>query len=59
MDTLTLTSPDFTHAQLVQRAALWLRNNERCRVVLTEQTTGSGEIPDALGWKYLTESQSY
>lgn len=41
-----------THADLVRRAASWLRNRKNCRVVLTEQTTGSGEIPDAIGWKF-------
>ena len=56
MTQLTLTSPGITHADLVLRAASWLRNRKRCRVVLTEQTTGTGEIPDALGWRYLTES---
>lgn len=51
-----LSAPGWTHSALVQRAATWLRNRLHCRVVLTEQTTGSGEIPDAIGWKYLTES---
>lgn len=38
-----------THADLVQRAAYWLRNSQRCHVVLTERGAG-GEIPDAIGW---------
>jgi len=53
---LLLTSPGPTHAALVKRAAGWLRNKMNCRVVLAEQTTGSGEIPDAIGWKYWTQS---
>jgi hypothetical protein len=52
LSNLLLTSPGPTHADLVKRAALWLRNKINCRVVLTEQPTGSGEIPDAIAWKY-------
>jgi len=39
-----------THAQLVERAVRWLRAY-RCGVVLSEQACGSGEMPDAIGWK--------
>lgn len=40
-----------THAELVLRAARWLRNTEHCRLVLTEYiVTYSQEQPDALGW---------
>jgi hypothetical protein len=40
-----------THADLVERAAKWLRNTAGCRLVLTEfYTTSSTEIPDAIGW---------
>ena len=41
-----------THAELVERAARWLRNTVRCRVVLTEHVanTPTGEIPDVIGW---------
>jgi hypothetical protein len=40
-----------THAELVARAARWLRNTEQCRLVLTEYiVTYSQEQPDALGW---------
>lgn len=40
-----------THADLVARAARWLRNTMRCSVVLTERTLRSGgEVPDAIGW---------
>jgi len=56
MNEFALTSTGWTHAALVHRAASWLHTRLRCRVVLTEQTTGGGEIPDAIGWKFLTES---
>ncbi|KKK85896.1 hypothetical protein LCGC14_2768630, partial [marine sediment metagenome] len=41
-----------THAELVARAAQWLRKTVGCQVVLTEHvaTTQTGEIPDAIGW---------
>lgn len=41
-----------THAELVERAARWLRNTRRCSVVLTERyvSTEMIEIPDAIGW---------
>ena len=39
-----------THAALVQRAVAWLRRY-RCGVILSEQTCGNGETPDAIGWK--------
>ena len=39
-----------THAQLVEPAVRWLRAY-RCGVVLSEQACGSGEMPDAIGWK--------
>lgn len=39
-----------THAELVERAAKWLRNTRRCGVVLTE-AGGGWEIPDAIGWR--------
>jgi hypothetical protein len=39
-----------THAQLVQKAVLWLRAHG-CGVVLSEQGCASGEMPDAIGWK--------
>lgn len=47
-----------THAELVTRAARWLRSTIKCGVVLTEHNAGS-EFPDAIGWKsgfsYLVE----
>lgn len=39
-----------THAELVQRAARWLRNSRKCAVVLTEPSNAGIEIPDAIGW---------
>jgi hypothetical protein len=44
-----------THAQLVERAVRWLRAY-RCGVVLSEQACGSGEMPDAIGWKRASHS---
>lgn len=39
-----------THKELVRRAALWLRNNQRCSVVLVERSTRVSETPDSLGF---------
>src|SRR5262249_22762218 len=44
-----------THAQLVEKAVLWLRSY-RCGVVLSEQICLSGEMPDAIGWKRACHS---
>jgi hypothetical protein len=41
---------DFSHKELVQRAAKWLQNTKQCPVVLYEFQAGD-EIPDAIGWK--------
>ena len=43
-----------THAELVERAVKWLRNEFRCRVVLSELValTRAGETPDAIGWVF-------
>lgn len=38
-----------THADLVKKAAAWLRS-KGCKVVLTERTTGK-EFHDAIGWR--------
>lgn len=42
-----------THTELVDRAARWLKNSLRCRVVLKESHayTRYGEQPDAIGWR--------
>ncbi len=39
-----------THADLVRRAARWLRTTMGCGVVLTEHAAGR-EFPDAIGWR--------
>ena len=39
-----------THAHLVRVAERWLRK-QGCRIVLSEQTADSGEVPDAIGWR--------
>ena len=39
------------HAQLVQRAVAWLRNRQRCPVVLAEISTAATVYPDAIGWR--------
>ena len=45
-------SEPITHAELVRRAATWLRSRQRCSVIITEASSGYvGEIPDALGWR--------
>ncbi len=38
-----------THEHLVCLAEKWLRQHG-CRIVLSEQTAQSGEVPDAIGW---------
>lgn len=43
-----MSSPE--HDELVEIAAVWLRNTRRCRVVATELTTMTSETPDAIGF---------
>lgn len=43
-------STEWTHAELVKRAAKWLSGTMRCGVVLCECASGT-EQPDAIGWK--------
>jgi hypothetical protein len=44
--------PQMTHAELVARAARWLRNTERCTLVLTEYSSAYvTEKPDVIGWR--------
>ena len=38
------------HEKLVEKAVRWLRSYG-CGVVLSEQSSASGETPDAIGWK--------
>jgi hypothetical protein len=40
-----------THQHLVRLAEDWLRRRYRCGIVLSEQSCGSGETPDVIGWK--------
>lgn len=40
-----------THADLVLRAARWLRNTKGCTVVFTEFTATRAEAPDAIGFQ--------
>ena len=40
------------HKELVKRAVVWLKNNQRCTIVINELTTSYvSERPDALGFK--------
>jgi Holliday junction resolvase-like predicted endonuclease len=39
-----------THAQLIRLGEQWLRSYG-CRIVLSEQTVDSGEVPDIIGWR--------
>lgn len=47
-----MTAGQVTHAELVKRAAVWLRRIQRCSVVVTEITSSGSEQPDALGWRF-------
>lgn len=40
-----------SHADLVERAARWLRNTAGCSFVATEIATNAWESPDAIGWR--------
>jgi len=40
---------EFTHGELVDRGAKWLRNNG-CGFVLKELTSSTTETPDVIGW---------
>lgn len=44
------------HAQLVARAAEWLRLKYGCGIVLSEQYCATGEVPDVIGWKASCQS---
>jgi len=43
------------HEKLVEKAVRWLRSYG-CGVVLSEQSSHSGETPDAIGWKRACHS---
>lgn len=38
------------HAELVERAAAWLRSQQGCSIVFTEMVTYAPSTPDAIGW---------
>lgn len=44
------------HAELVERAARWLRNTKKFTVVLSEIGTDGTESPDAIAWSNIGES---
>ena len=50
------TSSEMKHAQLVARAAEWLRHKYGCGIVLSEQYCATGEVPDVIGWKGFCQS---
>jgi len=39
-----------THADLVERAKVWLQNTRNCRIVVTEFVSDAWEYPDAMGF---------
>lgn len=39
-----------THAELVERAAIWLRTKQKCFPVFAEMVTYAPSTPDAIGW---------
>lgn len=46
-----------THRELVKKARKWLRDIQKCNVVLTEKGSSTAhEIPDAIGWKSARHS---
>ena len=50
------TSEQAKHAQLVRRAADWLRQRCGRGIVLSEQYCVTGEVPDVIGWKARCQS---
>lgn len=46
-----------THKDLVKKARKWLKDIEKCSVVVTEKGSSTGyEIADAIGWKSARHS---
>jgi len=43
-----------SHAELVNRAAHWLRTAKRCRIVLQEIQGSTLESPDVIGWRFAS-----
>src|SRR5215471_11860529 len=50
------SSSEKKHAQLVARAAEWLRLKYGCSIVLSEQYCATGEVPDVIGWNARCQS---
>src|ERR1035438_6756246 len=50
------SSNEAKHAQLVARAAEWLRRKYKCGIVLAEQYCATGEVPDVIAWKGFCKS---
>ena len=46
-----LDSRQLSHDDLVYRAARWLRNTQRCGVVVPELVSYANENPDVIGWR--------
>jgi hypothetical protein len=44
------------HQQMVAKAVEWLRHHYGCAIVLSEQSCGTGEVPDVIGWKGFCQS---
>lgn len=42
---------EWSHSDLVTRAARWLKNTYGCVIAFEEFGSPTGEIPDAIGWK--------
>lgn len=40
-----------THKELVRIAARWLKNTQKCSVVISEMISAASETPDAVGWR--------
>jgi len=51
-----LSSNEARHAQLVARAAEWLRRRYKCGIILSEQYCATGEVPDVIAWKGFCKS---
>ena len=44
-------SQNMSHTDLVERAIRWLKNSQRCRLVMSESYSWYvGETPDVIGW---------
>lgn len=46
----------YSHRDLVNLAEKWLKNQKRCKVILTEFACCGREIPDAVGFQYRGSS---